>query len=85
VIVWGTQGIRPLVCVIESLGVKYTMFDRNGMPLRALATLKVKEASVSRFDRVSMFHTDRHDYVGGYTAERKGGIPRYAVRVPSKT
>jgi hypothetical protein len=28
VIVWGTGGIKPLVCVIESLGVKYSMLIR---------------------------------------------------------
>lgn len=29
--------------VIESLGVKYTMFDDKGMPVRATASLKIKE------------------------------------------
>lgn len=29
--------------VIESLGVKYTMFDEKGMPVRATCSLKIKE------------------------------------------
>ncbi|GAB4513378.1 MAG: hypothetical protein Tsb0020_31620 [Haliangiales bacterium] len=31
--------------VIESLGIKYTMFDSGGMPVRATCTLKLKEVS----------------------------------------
>lgn len=42
-VTWGT-GQRPFRCVIESLSVKYTMFSRSGMPLRATCTLKLKEA-----------------------------------------
>ena len=67
VIVWGSKGIKPLVCVIESIGVKYSMFDRYGNPLRALATLKVKEASVSSFDRPSAFQNQR---LGNASASR---------------
>jgi contractile injection system tube protein len=48
VVVWGAKGMRPLLCVIESLSVKYTMFDSDGRPLRGVATVKVKEAAVSR-------------------------------------
>lgn len=49
VLVWGshTRGIRPIICVIESIAVKYTVFASDGRPLRAVATIKVKEASVS--------------------------------------
>jgi hypothetical protein len=83
VIVWGTNGMRPLVCVIESLGVKYLMFDRTGKPLRAMATVKVKEASVSKFDRPRMFNVDRHRYVNGYAKGSEEGIPRYHTAVPS--
>jgi hypothetical protein len=36
--------MRPFRCVIESLSVKYTMWDHGGMPLRAVCTIKVKEA-----------------------------------------
>jgi hypothetical protein len=47
---WGAQlaGMRPFPCVIESLSTKYTMWDTNGKPLRAICTVKLKEA-----DRVS--------------------------------
>ena len=46
IITWGagTGGMRPFRCVIESLAVKYTMWDHGGLPLRATCTVKVKEA-----------------------------------------
>lgn len=47
VVVWGAGGLKPMACVIESLTVKYTMFDCDGVPLRATATLKVKEGTAS--------------------------------------
>jgi hypothetical protein len=44
VVTWGDRGVKPLRCVIESVTVKYTMFDRMGTPLRAVCNIKVKEA-----------------------------------------
>jgi hypothetical protein len=44
VVKWGTN--PAFRCVIESLSVKYTMFARDGTPLRAIATVKLKEADV---------------------------------------
>ncbi len=44
VVTWGERGVRPLRCVIESLTVKYTMFDRMGAPKRAVCNVKVREA-----------------------------------------
>lgn len=41
---WG--GMRPFLCVIESLSTKYTMWDREGQPLRATCTLKLKEVDL---------------------------------------
>jgi Contractile injection system tube protein len=43
---WGAQlgGIRPFPCVIESLSTKYTMWDTSGKPLRAICTVKLREA-----------------------------------------
>lgn len=87
VIVWGTAGIKPFVCVIESIGVKYVMFDHAGRPLRATATVKVKEASVSKFDRSRAFAANRHQNINGYGPDTKQGVPRYylpAPKVPSK-
>jgi hypothetical protein len=48
VIVWGdrTDGFAPVRCVIESLNVRYTVFSEEGVPLRAVATIRVKEANV---------------------------------------
>ena len=61
VVVWGTyaelneqtrerpeseRAMRPLRCVIESLAVKYTMFSAEGVPLRAVANVKLREAVV---------------------------------------
>ena len=52
IVTWGDRGVKPLRCVIASLDVKYTMFDRFGKPLRALCTVKVREAQLddSNFD-----------------------------------
>ncbi len=46
IVAWGDSGagMRPFRCVIESLAVKYTMWDHGGMPLRATCTVKLKEA-----------------------------------------
>lgn len=46
VVTWGVAGIPPLRCVIESVVVKYTMLDTHGKPLRAIATIELKEADV---------------------------------------
>jgi len=37
-------------CVIESITSKYLMFASDGQPLRASVSLKVKEASVLKYD-----------------------------------
>ncbi|HEX2692066.1 MAG TPA: hypothetical protein VHN14_35900 [Kofleriaceae bacterium] len=44
VVTWGSN--KSFRCVIESLSVKYTMFSPDGDPLRATATVKLKEADV---------------------------------------
>jgi hypothetical protein len=43
VVVWGDRGMPRLRCVIESLVTKYVMWDREGTPVRAICTVKVKE------------------------------------------
>jgi hypothetical protein len=47
-VVWGAEGAPGMMPtfegVIESVGVKYTMFDASGMPLRATVTLRFVEA-----------------------------------------
>jgi hypothetical protein len=47
VVAWGdTQvGMRPFRCVIESLAVKYQMWNHAGVPVRATCTVKLKEAN----------------------------------------
>jgi hypothetical protein len=42
-VVWGS--VIKMECVIENLAVKYTMFSPDGRPLRATATVKLKEAN----------------------------------------
>jgi hypothetical protein len=42
-VTWG-GALRGFRCVIESLSTKYTMFDDLGNPLRAICTVKLKEA-----------------------------------------
>jgi len=44
VVAWGDAGLPSFRCVIESLSTKYTMFGRDGTPLRATCTVKLKEA-----------------------------------------
>src|SRR5262245_34423432 len=44
VVNWGSN--PAFRCVIESLSVKYTMFARDGTPLRGTATVKLKEADI---------------------------------------
>lgn len=44
VVSWGANGLPSFQCVIESLSTKYLMFDREGTPLRAKCTVKLKEA-----------------------------------------
>jgi hypothetical protein len=46
-VVWGTT-LKNFNCVIESLTTKYTMFDREGNPLRATCIVKLKEAQVKK-------------------------------------
>lgn len=45
---WGDEvdGIPTLRCVVENVQVKYTMFGRGGVPLRATCTVKLKEACI---------------------------------------
>jgi hypothetical protein len=43
IVAWGFM--PKLRCVIESVTVKYTMFDDRGTPLRAIATVELKEAA----------------------------------------
>jgi contractile injection system tube protein len=47
-VVWGAEGapgtIPTFEAVIESVGIKYTMFDGNGRPLRATVRLGFKQA-----------------------------------------
>jgi len=47
-VVWGADGAAGMIpafeAVIESVGVKYTIFDGNGMPLRATVSMRFVEA-----------------------------------------
>ena len=47
-VVWGTEGAPGMIpkfeAVVESMGIKYTMFDGNGKPLRATVKMGFKEA-----------------------------------------
>jgi hypothetical protein len=47
VLTWGTEnGMPSFRCVIESLSTKYNVFDKDGTPLRATCTVKLKEADI---------------------------------------
>ena len=47
-VVWGAEGapgtIPKVEAVVESMGIKYTMFDGNGRPLRATVRMGFKQA-----------------------------------------
>jgi len=47
-VIWGTEGAAGMMPafegVIESIGVKYTMFDSQGTPLRATVSMRFVEA-----------------------------------------
>ena len=47
-VVWGAEGAPGMIpkfdAVIESVSVKYTMFDGNGMAMRATVNMRFKEA-----------------------------------------
>lgn len=56
IVVWGGERdtMPPFKCVIESLKTKYTLFGRNGRPLRAVCSVTFKEThmlSVSAGER----------------------------------
>ena len=44
IVIWG-ETLRNFRCVIESLSIKYTMMAPDGTPLRATATVKLKEVN----------------------------------------
>ena len=47
-VVWGAEGAPGMIpqfeAVIESMGIRYTMFDGNGMPLRATVRMGFTQA-----------------------------------------
>ena len=51
VAVWSHGELPKFQCVIEGLAVKYTMFARDGKPLRATCQLKLKEIRPRRTHR----------------------------------
>lgn len=40
---WGDAGMPKMRCVIMNLQTKYVMWDEDGMPLRAICTVQLKE------------------------------------------
>jgi hypothetical protein len=39
--------VKPFRCVITSLAVRYTMFAKDGKPLRAVCSVELSEARLS--------------------------------------
>jgi contractile injection system tube protein len=68
VVAWGNAGLPSFRCVIESLSTKYTMFGRDGAPLRATCTVKLKEA-----DTLSTKDAEDGAAAGGGAAAPAGG------------
>jgi len=47
-VAWSHKQFPTFRCVIEALNVKYTMFSREGRPVRAVCNVKLKEARLSK-------------------------------------
>lgn len=77
--VWG-RGVRFLG-VIESVSIKYTMFLATGIPCRATATIKLKEAKYMARTQVER---DAKGRIVGYAhverGDRSGGTGRTSYR-----
>jgi hypothetical protein len=43
-VTWGRDGVLDFQGVIESIGVKYTMFLADGTPVRAICHVRIREA-----------------------------------------
>lgn len=71
VVAWGGVSFR---CVIESLSTKYTMFDREGNPLRATCTVKLKEADDVKGKKADKPNTSSSPNSGG-GSPAGGGAP----------
>jgi hypothetical protein len=54
-------GLPAFEGVIESIGMKYTMFLPNGQPVRATVSVKIKEASRASFKKGDSRETDKSD------------------------
>jgi hypothetical protein len=50
-VVWGDNGLPEFKGVIESVSTKYTMFSKDGIPVRATCTVKLKEADGASFKK----------------------------------
>ncbi len=46
IVVWGDQ-MERIACVITSVDTKFVMWNDDGMPVRAVATVKVKEIDIA--------------------------------------
>lgn len=75
---WGSAGLPRLLCVIESVSTKYTLFSAMGMPLRATCVVKLKEATV--FNRKVGAGRDRR--VSAADQAAKGMTERTSVANP---
>ena len=78
VVVWNERELPKFQCVIESLAVKYTMFTRDGKPVRATCQIKLKEIRPKRTSGISSTRTapTRQDFDNLARAERERAFKR---------
>jgi len=80
VVTWGNRQ-RPFRCVIASLDIKYTMFARDGAPLRATASITLKEADViGRGTGKDFVVSERNDFGRPSGQSRTSPAPRASRR-----
>jgi hypothetical protein len=61
-VTWGVGGFPALLCVIESLAIKYTMLDADGVALRAVCTVGFKEANLDKTDLRKQAEKEQADH-----------------------
>jgi hypothetical protein len=70
-VTWGTGGLPKLLCVIESLVTKYTMFAPDGRVLRATCTVSLKEANLERTELVRKAETEQAEHDAHHARQRR--------------
>ena len=81
---WGEWLPDPIKCVIENISTKYTMFSSEGLPLRAIVSLRLREAHAVTMARpadvLAAAETQRLQTIAGAGA---GGKNSASISLPA--